>query len=167
LLDYLKQKQEELRKIIPEIEGIQNKPKEHRRVTVSEGLNSVKNILLHLLDSGEPIAIYGTPKEVVEILGGFANEFNDLRIEKKIQMRHILGADSIKRVRELDEMDFTEARYLPSSYNSMISTNICGEKVVLVLWEMPISTIVIENKAVAETYRNYFEILWNEAKIQY
>jgi len=166
-LDYLKQKEEELRKIIPEMEKIQNKPKEERKVTISEGLNSAKNILLHLLDYGEPLAVYGMPKEVVDIAGGFIEELNRLRVGKKIPMRNILGVDSLKRVKELNSMEFTEARYLPTSYNSNISTHICGDKIVLIIWDMPISTIVIENKSVAETYRNYFEILWKETKIEH
>jgi len=90
-----------------------------------------------------------------------------LRIKKKIPLKHILGADSLKRVRELNEMEFTEARYLPSSYNSRISTNICGNKVVLILWDAPISAIVIESKDVANTYYNYFEILWESAKVTF
>tara|TARA_Y100000296_G_scaffold84834_1_gene119225 strand:+ start:10404 stop:10904 length:501 start_codon:yes stop_codon:yes gene_type:complete len=166
-LDYLKQKEDNLKKIIPEIEKIQNKPKEEKKVSISEGLNSVKNILLHFLDSKKPLDVYGTPIEALELLGGFTDEFHKLRIEKKILMRYIFGIDALKRVRELNEMEYTKARYLPSSYNSKISTNICEDKVVLILWDMPVSAITIENKLVAETYRNYFEILWDAAKISY
>ena len=167
LLNYLKQKEDELKKIIPEIENIQNKPKEERKVSITEGLNSVKNIILNFLDSKKPIDAYGTPKEAVEILGGFILEFHKLRIKKKIPMRHIFGADSLKRVRELNEMEYTKARYFPSSYSSKISTNICCDKVVLILWDIPVSAIVIENKQVAETYKNYFEILWESAKVTF
>jgi len=167
LLGYLKQKEDSLGKIIPAIESIQNMPKEERKVSISEGLNAVKNILLNFLDLKKPLDVYGTPKEVVDLLGGFLNEFHRLRIKKKIPIRHILGVDSIKRVRELNEMDYTEARYFPSSYNSKISTNICGDKVVLILWETPVSAIVIENKSIAKAYKNYFEILWKEAEVHY
>jgi len=156
LLSYLKQKENFLGKVIPEIEKIQNKPKEERKVIISDGLNSVKNILMHLLECGESISVYGTPKEVIDLLGGFLNEFHRLRIEKKIPIRHILGVDSMKRVRELNKLEFTEARYFPSSYNSKISTNICGDKLVLILWEVPVSAIVIENKSIAKAYKNYY-----------
>tara|TARA_Y100000034_G_scaffold89023_1_gene106982 strand:+ start:5841 stop:6584 length:744 start_codon:yes stop_codon:yes gene_type:complete len=167
LLNYLKQKEGELKKIIPEIENIQNKPKEERKVSITEGLNSVKNIILHFLDSSEGIDVYGTPKETVDLLGGFIPEFHKLRIKKKIPMRHIFGVDSLKRIRELNEMEYTKARYFPSSYSSKISTNICCDKVVLILWDIPVSAIVIENKQVAETYKNYFEILWESAKVTF
>ncbi|MDP7520635.1 MAG: helix-turn-helix domain-containing protein [Candidatus Pacearchaeota archaeon] len=167
LLNYLKQKEEELEKIVPEIEKIQNKPKEERKVSITEGLNPVKNIIMQFLDSEKSIDVYGTPKEAEDLLGGFIPEFHKLRIKKKIPMRHIFGIDSLKRVRELNEMEYTEARYFPSSYNSKISTNICCDKIILILWDMPVSAIIIENKQVAETYKNYFEILWESSKVTF
>jgi len=163
LLNYLKQKEEELKKIIPEIESIQNKPEEERKVTISEGLNSVKNILSHLLDSGEPIYMQGTPKDSLELLGGFLEEFHKTRVRKKIPLKRIHGIHAIKRVRELNKMEHTEAKFLPS-YDSRICTNICGDKVIIILWDMPISVIVIENQAVADTYKHNFEILWDQAE---
>ena len=166
-LEHFKRKEEELKKIIPQIESIRNRPKEEKKVVITEGLNSIKSILMHFLDAKSPIAIYGTSKEALETFGFFLKEFNGLRIKKKIPMRHILGADSLRRVRELNSMNYTEARYFPSSYNSRISTNICGNTVVLIIWDTPVSAILIENKYVAETYRNYFEILWESAKVTF
>ena len=162
LLDYHKQKENELKKIIPEIKKIQNKPQEDVKVTISEGLNSVKNIILSQLDIGETIYGYGTSDEAIEMLEGFLKEFHRTRTERKIAFKRIYGIDSIRRVNQINSLEYAEARYLPSS-KSKVSVSICGDKVFIFVWETPFSVIVIKNKSIAEAHKHNFEILWNEA----
>lgn len=165
LLDYHKQKGDELKNIIPKLEEIQNKPQEDRKVTLSEGINSVKSIIMNQLECKEPIYVYGSSKEPLEVLGGgFLEEFHKQRIKRKILLKRIHSIGSIKRAKELNSLEYTEARYLPLS-SSKISINICGNKVSIFVWDMPVSAIVIESKAIAESYRNNFELLWSEANL--
>ena len=165
LLIYLKQKEYDLEKVIPEIEQIYNKPSEKRKVTMSEGIRSFRVILNNLLETGFDIFVYGIPKEVPELIGGFLVDFHKRRVEKEVIMKHIYNKDAEKRVKYLNEMDFTEARYLPSAFDTTISTLICGDTVLLIFWEDPIFTITIENRAIAESYKKYFDIIWEEAKV--
>lgn len=166
LLNYVKQKEYDLQKIIPEIEKIQGKPPpKKRRIAMSEGIRSFRIILNNLLEKNQEILVYGIPKGVSDIVGGFINEFHKKRVKKKIKMFHIYNKDAKKRIKYLNSMEYTEAKYLPSIFNTNIMTMICGDVVLLTFWDDPIFTIVIENKAIADTYKNYFNIFWNEAKI--
>jgi len=165
LLDYIKQREYDLKKIIPEIEKIQGHPPEKRKVSMSEGIRSFRVVLNSLLEKNKDIFVYGIPKEVSEIVGGFINEFHKERVKKKINMFHIYNKDAEKRIKYLNEMEYTEARYLPSMFNTNIMTMVCGDVVLLTFWDEPIFTIAIENQSIADTYKNYFDILWNEAKI--
>jgi hypothetical protein len=85
-------------------------------------------------------------------------------VKKKIPMRHIFNKSAEERITMLNKMHYTEARYLPAAFESKISTDICGDRVVLIFWEHPISAVVIDNSSIAKTYKNYFEILWKHAK---
>jgi len=165
LLIYLKQKQYDLEKVIPNIEEIYNTPTEKRKVTMSEGIRSFRVILNNLLETGNDIYVYGIPKEVPDLIGGFLVDFHNRRIQKEVIMKHIYNKDAEKRVRYLNSMDFTEARYLPSPYDTTTSTLICGDIVLLIFWEDPIFTITIENRAIAESYKRYFDLIWDEAKV--
>ena len=167
LLNYLKQKEYDLKNIIPEIEKIHTIPSEKRRVTMSEGVKSFRIILNNLLEKNETIYAYGIPKEVSEIIGGFIEDFHKRRILKKVVMKHIYNKDAEKRIKYLNSLDYTEARHLPSFFDATITTLICGNIVLLNFWEEPISTITIENKAIAEAYKRYFDILWEEAKVDF
>jgi sugar-specific transcriptional regulator TrmB len=165
LMSYLKQKEYDLQTIIPEIEKIHSKPKDERRITMSEGIRAIRNILDSFLEMEQPIYVYGIPKSANEELGGFIEDFHQRRIEKKIPMKHVYNKNAYKRIKELNNLEFTEARYLPSLYDTTITTNICGNKVVLFFWENPIYAIIIENQSVANAYKKYFDIIWEEAKI--
>src|SRR4030042_2962231 len=113
LLNYLKQKEYDLKNIIPEIEKIHTKSSEKRRVTMSEGIKSFRVILNNLLEKNEIIYVYGIPKDVSDVIGGFIEDFHKIRISKKIIMKHIYNKNADKRIKYLNNLEYTEARYLP------------------------------------------------------
>ena len=167
LMNYLKQKEYDLEMVLPEIEKIHSKPKEERKVTMSEGIRSIRNIIDSFLETGEPIYVYGIPKNAAEDLGGFIKDFHERRIAKGILMKHVYNKNASERINELNKMECTEARYLPSLYDTTTTTNICGNKVILIFWEDPVCAIIIENKAIANSYKKYFDIIWEEAKMNF
>ena len=58
-----------------------------------------------------------------------------------------------------------DSRFLPNEVCSYAALRIYGNKVALMLFseEQPIA-VVIENKAIADGYRKYFEVMWKAAK---
>jgi sugar-specific transcriptional regulator TrmB len=113
IFDYLKQKQKELEDIIPELKKVQETKIEESRVSLSEGLNSAKNIISRMLDHKEGISAYAIPKEIKDYLGVFLDEFHRQRIKRKIPLRIIYESKAMSQIKKLNEMDFTTARYLP------------------------------------------------------
>ncbi len=167
LLNYLKQKEYDVKKILPKIEEIKRKQYEERKIILLEGVPPLRSILSDFLKMKKPISALGVPKDIPEILGGFLIEFHNERIKKKIPMKIIFNSSSEKRIREINKMEFTEARFLPSVFDSKVTTDICGNKVVFVFWETPISVALIEDKDLAEAYQKYFDIIWESAKLTY
>ena len=167
LSKYIKQKEFDLEKIIPKIEEMRNKTSRDRKIVFSEGIQSIRISLDSLLNLKKPIFIFGIPKEASDILGGFINDFHKRRIKKKITMKHIYNKNAEKRIKYLNSLDFTRAAYLPTMFDSRMSTMICGDRVFLIFWEKPMNSIMIINKSMADSYRTYFEILWEETKLEY
>jgi len=163
LLNYVKQKEYQLQKIIPKIEEVHNKPKPKSRVMMLQGIQAIRATINSLLDIEQPVCTYGIPKEAVETLGGFILDYHKKRVAKKIPQKHIYNLDARKRIKELNSQEYTEARFLPSLYNTKVNTTICGDKVILFQWEDPFITIIIENSSIAQAYKKYFDILWEEA----
>jgi len=170
LLEYLRSKEAELKEVVQKIESSHSKPDEESHVRISRGKFALRETLMGLLECNNPISVYGVPQKAPNIIGPILENFHKKRIEKKILMRHIYnkGENGAKdRVHALNQMAYTEAKHLPVKYNSPVSTNICGSKVILFIWQEndEVTVIEIDNQDVADAYQNYFEIIWKAAKI--
>jgi sugar-specific transcriptional regulator TrmB len=166
LAGYLKQKQTELVELIKHI-IVKPTKYEENRVLLSKGRLAVREAIHGLLDSGKTICVYGIPSDAPEIIGSILTEFHKERIKKKILMRHIYNSEGAARARFLNKMKYTEARVLPSKYDSATTTNIVEGKVVLISWTRDLTVIEIRDSDVANSYRVYFELLWKMSKLPY
>ncbi|MEM4336476.1 MAG: helix-turn-helix domain-containing protein [Candidatus Woesearchaeota archaeon] len=165
LMNILKEKELALQKIIPELEIAKKIAGKESQACIFEGIKPFQEILMSWLRFNEPILCYGIPKNAPEMMKYFIPHFHELRIAKKIPMKHIYNYNAEERIKYLNTLPYTEARYLPQKYYSTTSTNICGDEVVLVLWlETPV-VIQLKNKQIANSYKNYFEILWKDSKV--
>lgn len=165
--DYLRQQENEVDAIMPYLKTICQECKEEDNVSVAKGVFAVRESLLNFLNmENEPISVYGASKESVELLGlGFLKEFHEKRIKKKILMRHIYDQESIERVEQLNKMKYTESKVLPKKFYSVVSTNICGDTILFIIFSGSVLSITIKNKTIADSYKKYFEILWKQAKV--
>jgi len=163
--DYLKQQEQEFDIILPQLENFTQQNEEKSLVSISEGTFAAREALADLLNLNSSILVYGASKQAVEAFGQpFLKEFHKARIKKRILMRHIYDKKAIDRVRLLNKMKFTEAVYLSERYNTVASTAICSDTVLLFVFIKPVLVMKIINKEVGDAYRKYFELLWSFAK---
>ncbi len=164
LLSVLKQKEDKLKNILPQL--LVKKLSEKTEVTVSEGVIAARNTLLSLLEIGEPIYMYGTIKGVKKLLGEhILDRFQKERIEKKIPQKIIYNHDATERINELKKLPLIEIKALPKEFDSPMSTNICGDIVYFRLYDRdPTLIIRIKSRDIADIYKKYFQIMWKIAK---
>jgi sugar-specific transcriptional regulator TrmB len=164
LMLILKDKENKLQQIIPQLNLMRKLSHSKGKAHVFEGVNSFMNLLYDFLDYNEEIISYGIPKIAPEMMKTKIPHFHKKRLKKKITMKHLYNHNASKRIEFLNKMPLTEARYLAAKFDSEVSTNVCGNNVVIVLWAKPITIVQIENKAMADAYKNYFELLWENAR---
>jgi sugar-specific transcriptional regulator TrmB len=164
LLDYIRHKETELREIIKKIIFNPSK-KEESGAYLSKGKFALKEAVMGLLAPKKPIFVFGIPHHANEIIGPILQEFHKERVRQRIFMKHIYNSEGAERARYLNSMLYTEARCLPSKYDSATTTNIVGDRVVLINWTPEISVIEIHDVGVANSYRNYFEMLWKQSRV--
>jgi len=131
---------------------------------VYEGTKALRAVLFDMLRHNETICTYGIPKIVPEITKPFIDQFHMQRIKKKIIMKHLYNENAKERIAHLNTLQYTEAKYLPEKFNTPVTTLVCGNETIIVNWDKPITFILIENKALADAYKNYFEILYSNAQ---
>ncbi len=164
LINYLKQKEAELEEIIKEYEKRKSVKEVKEDIRVSKGTFALREAINSLLTTGEPIFVYGIPEKAPEVIGPIIKEFHKERIKKKIVMKHIYTSLGEDRIEYLKKMDNTYIKILPQETENPATTNISGEKVIIILWENGPTIVEITNRQMAETYHDYFEILWKKAK---
>jgi HTH-type transcriptional regulator, sugar sensing transcriptional regulator len=172
LIDYLEKKEkelkeqrEELKKILPDIEKLQeNLPKEEAELFIGKkGLRSAYEKLFANRDKkAENLFFYKQEKEYAQeadifYLGLFP-------IIEKIPSRGIVDNDY--RLSEAAKESIKRQIISYKFVNFPIPGNmeVCGNKMLIISWQKPIIGVLINSKSVADNFKEYFESVWKAAK---
>ena len=164
LKEYLKEKEDLVETILPNLSMMFKSKEEKSQVNMFKGLKGVKTVFEDILHSAK-----GNENLVIDSSGKFGERmpfylphFVKGLEANKIKVRHIVRKD---KAQELHPSKTTELRGFPKIVGEQtITTNIYSDKVALILWTDIPEAVIIKNKAAADAYRSYFEILWKNAK---
>lgn len=173
ILEYLEEKKEavdkekqDIQRIIPElILKQQHAPKTEVKVfTGFEGLKTANDNIINTLQKGEEWLSMGLTQQP-ENWENYFNKKQVIRAKKGIVHKHLLNAKYASLYHKRKKLPHTEFRFLPKEFEMPTSTEIYKNKVILfvLIKENPIA-IMIESKAVSDSFRKYFEHMWNTAK---
>jgi sugar-specific transcriptional regulator TrmB len=169
ILDFLEDKkikinsnQEKIKKIIPELKKKRNQNKDIPEAIIYRGKKGPLIVLNEIRQAG---------KEGKEILGFGSDEDN---------LSQIYPAKHSQIVKESKKFNFkirvlwgqgyknpnpnANARYLPRELCIPSRIIVLNKKVFILDFNEPYTTIVIEKVSIANSYKAYFEMLWNTAK---
>lgn len=159
-LDILKEKEESIKKILPEMLSLYSSTQEKQETNFYKGINGLKTVLEDQLQGGKEIMILGASPLAYEILEFYFKWFDIKRKKKKIKSRIIFNESKKK-----PKIPYSEIKYLPNKYSSPMAINIYRDKVAIIVWkkENPLA-IVIKDKEISEGYRKHFELMWRLAR---
>lgn len=164
ILDLIKEKEKIIEQALPELKEIYKSVEEKQEVHHFKGKQGAKTILEELLKAGKEWFIFGTTIKPSKMLSFYMPQFHRKRMERKILFKAIYSEDSKERAKEIKKMKYTQVKILPKEYMTPTHISIVGNKLGIILWsEEPIG-ILIENKEIADSFRNYFKLLWSIAK---
>jgi sugar-specific transcriptional regulator TrmB len=159
LLGYLKEQQDDVKEIMPELDARHKASKIEGQVRLFKGVKGVKSIFQDILRTGENNLIFGSESQLEERLPAFQKQFIRQLKENKISVKEI-----VREGRDQKTSNPKKTRYVPESIESPVVTNIYGDKIALIIWTEDPEGIIIENPAAAKAYRSYFEFMWKHAK---
>lgn len=160
LLEFIKEKEDQIKDVLPELKRISTTHSQEMRVEVYKGVEGVKTILNDILRVGKDYVIFGIDETMFkDKIGAFMDHF--FRKERQLGFKErILTTDEASYVYAYDTALY---RYLSKESFNPTPTYVYGNNVAILIWE-PFTVIKIENKALADSYGKYFEILWKIAK---
>lgn len=170
LIDFLEDKKSEIskaqikiKKIIPLIKAEQKKVEEKNQTIVYTGIQGPKLVLQETLEAGKKGNShfgFGTETDpYIKYLPHALKKY--IKESKKYQFtQKLLFVKGFKSPNTQAQI-----KYLPKEYLFPVRTMIYGNKVAIVDFTKPITTIIIENKKIADSYKKHFNLLWKIAKI--
>ncbi len=157
----LKEKEENISKILPELVALTNLPKEDTEVEIFKGKEGLRTLLKDTVKTGEEVLLTNIDDSRFEKLIPIAmkqyfRDINKLKIKERV-----IALDKPKKFLYSNPM--TEYRFLGEEDFPPTHTHIYGEKVAIIVWGTPVTIILIRSKIVAESYKRDFERLWSIA----
>ena len=156
IVNYLSKKLESAKDILPDLEKIRKQNKLRENVTLFKGFKGVKTIFEDILSNAEENLIFGSEGQFSQTMPLFANQFSQRLESKGIRIKSIIRSNRSKSKRNY--------RFIPSTSESPVVTNIYDDKIAIIVWSDVPEAILIENKKAADAYRDYFSFMWKHAE---
>ena len=164
------QKLERIKSIIPSLDKLKNSSSEGIKVEHHTGTYIYKimlNNVITALPNGGDLLIFGlmdeylikNDKHYLTHLQQYYLRAKDIGIKEKILVKK-------NDANYTFPMELSEFRFLKDEVIGNTSFQVYGNFVGIFLWGTQNHLILIENKEVADSYRQQFNLLWNLAKIK-
>ncbi len=164
MFDILDAKREQLLKVMPQIKLLSDKKESDYSVSIYEGYKAFKQLFDHILfklDPSQEILVVGAQHESAHFMNRtFFKEYNQRRINKKVNMRIIFNHDAIDTAKTYAKLPHTFVRIMLKNMVSPTAMNIYPDKMSILLQKEKPLIFHIACKEVAESYKLYFEFLW-------
>ena len=162
LLEQLKEKEEKIKQILPELEKLKGSFIEKPSVEIYEGTKAVISLLNEIYSEKE-LLVYGSAKKSAEVFKHLPENFARKRAELGIKMRAILEKTKETTFRIKDPLikKYTEIRFSEEMSKFPTVTFIFGKKIAIITLEKEIIGVKIEDENINKTQKLLFEMMWN------
>ncbi|MBT4823563.1 hypothetical protein HN695_06015 [Candidatus Woesearchaeota archaeon] len=158
LSDFLKEKASRLNEVMPELVKMSGFHKKELNVEVFKGKEGYKAMLGLVIREKKDLIGMGFEEEKFEELVPDTMRWYFREIKEKGIKERIFVKNSTNFLYPHNNVSY---KSLPDEYFNPNPTMTFGDFVAIHIWD-PFSTIVIKNKDLADSYRKWFEMLWEQ-----
>ena len=169
-LEIEEQRKKKINEILPDLIRLKQSEQKETNTAIYEGFEGFKTAFKKIIDDcpkNETIYILGfsEPTEKKESLRLFLSNMN-LKSQQKKQKLKIILDNSVRETlgKDRKEEKYAEVKYMPKGYISPSAVDIFEDYVYIFLWEEKPFVFMIKNKAIAESFKQYFNFLWAIAR---
>lgn len=154
------EKQKLARELIRKIESIEKEKESKSIARIFAGNKGLRTVMNDIIETGKDFIVFGAEGKFEDCSGmsSYTEQWAQKRWKNKIKARIICTENS-----PVSKWKLNKIRFVGKEYQSPATTIIFGEKTAIFIHEEPILIILIESKKLAQSYRNYFELLWKTA----
>ncbi len=171
IIKYLDEKENELKRkkklihsILPELELKRKLSKEPQEATIYKGKKGIKSIAEDVLKTKKELLTFGAEGKFVDVFTHYAQQWHIRRKKLNIPVK-IIYNERIRHKKSKAKFPILKMRFNAHLYDTPATTWVYGNKVAIVVWsDQPIATL-IRSKEVADSYKQFFDILWKDSKL--
>jgi len=176
ILNYLEEKrhriaqtEKDAKLLIPQLLSLYSSSKEDQEVELLNGLKGLQIIFeeqIEILNKDETCyVIGGTRGSDEQTILDFFEKIHILREEKKIHTKMLFNErqkENTKKIYSSKKYPLTKTKFISST--SPVAINIYKNRTIIIIFGKKISAIQIKSEEVANSFLEYFNLLWNNAK---
>jgi len=153
--ELVKEREQALENLLPRLKELYGAIRPRTRIEIYEGKEGAKTLLNDIIRTGKDIVVWGASARLEDLVPAETKRYLRLRAEKGIHARQLYA-----RGTKVLPSPLSKFKPLPPEFAAPSTTLVYGDKVAIVLWiEIP-TVVLIANKALAESYRKHFELMW-------
>jgi hypothetical protein len=136
------------------------RPKDEADVEIFKGIEGFRAVLNDIFSSVGEFLVFGEQGQIQKEYPSLYRYYLRM-LEKTGSRERVLVRRDMKG--KVWKSRNTKFRYVDADVFSPTSTVVYRDKVMIVIWERPMFSIVITSRKIAKSYRSYFEYFWRTA----
>ncbi len=165
LIQLLKQRQEVLQEILPELQAMIDTSEVKPGVRIYEGIEGLKLVyedILETLQNHNIKMLYAAAHpEIFQFLPKYFPDWLERRVAAGIQTQLIMPMDTSNQ-EVFEDNQNREIRYMPADYPFQCSMDIYADKIAFFSFKgNKIYSIVIESGTITNLWKQFFRFTWN------
>ena len=160
IIDYIEEKKDIIKSGITELERrFIAANKSEGSVSYFKGVKGIKAVFNDILREGKDNDVFGSEGQLSDKMPVFVRQYMRRQDEGQIKTRNL-----VRKGRKRKYSKGTKYKYVEKDVRSNVVTNIYGDKIAILIWTEDPEAIIIKNKTAADSYRSYFDFMWDAAK---
>ena len=160
-IEILEEKKRNFEAVLPKLKGL-HQTSQQFSVEVFEGKEGVKTFYQDIYNTAKEFLVFGATGKATEVLKYSYPHFLEKFIKKNIKERALANFQA-RKIMESHPKTHIKVKYLPEKYKAEVTTLIYNGKVAIQsLQEQSIYVVVISDKLLYESYKKYFEFMWEQ-----
>lgn len=168
LMEIISEKERVLSNVMPELEAMYNTNTHEQEIYSYRGEEGWKNYMIDMLRIANEAHFIGAKGGWLdEKVKNFFPHFLKESEKKKIRFYHLFDHEVKAQLPEIIPKVGSTYRFLPKKYSTNTAIDIFGDRVYIISKMTPgklsddFSISVIVNKAVADSFRTWFQMMWD------
>ena len=163
IIDFINEKKERFEEILPELLVKQQQAKEKPEIVTFRGIRGIKELLMELLDAGgKEHHTFGSTAKSLMLGDAWWVSYHKKRSQRGIKAK-LLFNESLAHWKAEIKYPKSEVRYTKAGFEPLTETIIRNDKIGIIIWSDKPLGIIIHQKEAAESYDQFFKIMWNTA----